>query len=580
MTSQHDIEFARGVHEMLLDITFGTYAEGGEAAGVQLADYDRQGLRIGIFGASGSGKGWLLGLTLEQCVALHLPVIAIDPESELWTLQEIGALVLGGPHADAPIPASVPGVRAVMQFAIETGTPVVFDLGKAVEDAARRRPSEMLREGERLMGIFDGMADDLRTRVVFAVTEAELFAPQQVPRTGLQPEMLAAIQKRGRKRGVIPIIETQRTADIAKSVISQCNKRFIGHLDEPLDFDNIKRHVAPWTFAQIRALDTGHFVATPESEEVVVGPRSVTHGGGTPLSGEVRLQRRATSAELTTMLERLRVPEQDFSEDEEPAPPSGRRRAVQPEAGGALLTKEDYQKYTRQEQRIAEAEQRAGAAVARVAVLEQESLRTASEMEDLRRAAAAAETEHDILTDLRLTLARLLGEAMPTPIAQINMPDGTTMATNGVTRDEVLDLIRRNALSGSGSVTVEPVEALRTRYLEAAAQRLYDTVNGLDADEREVVLFLLAHPTFHTINAVQKGVSGSDGGSGRKRWEDAILGAVRAGLVVVGGSGRGGRKENIDAWVRNALAPHDPTDEDVQRVRQRVLSLLATSAPS
>lgn len=558
-----------------MHITFGTYAAMGDEAGLDLASYDQQGLRIGIFGASGAGKGWLLGLTLEQFHALDIPIICIDPESELWTLQEMGALVLGGPHGDAPIPATASGVRQAMEFAISSGTPVVFDLGGVGDED----PSLVLAEGERLMRVFNRISGSLRQRVVIAVTEAELFAPQQVPRSGLQPQMLAAIQKRGRKRGVIPVIETQRTADIAKSVISQCNKRFIGHLDEPLDFDNVKRHVSGWKFEDFRRLPTGQFVMTPEVQEIVVGARTVTHGGGTPLSGEVTLQRRDTSAELAAMLDRLRAqPTVETDEDEVSgaasvgARPTGtRERAQQAEPGAVLLTRADATAYRQQQARL------------RTVTGERDAAREAHLAADRERERLLGELgryqdEHDLLMTIRRDLIALMGEGLG---ATIQMPDGATYEPHGLSEEDVLGLIRAHApAGGADAVMVAPTAALRSRYLEAAAQRLYAEVAALSEDEREALQFLLAHTTYQSIADVSRGITGSDSGGMKERWAKALKNLVTGGLAVQGGEGRMGRKENVDAWVAKALEAHDPTEEEVAAVRGRALSLLLASVPS
>lgn len=536
--------------------TVGTFDGRGDIAAVDTADYEQQGLRIGIFGASGSGKGWLLGLLLEQAHADSLPIIAIDPESELWTLQEVGALVLGGPHADAPIPPGADGIRAAMEYAIETATPLVFDLG------GHSKASELLREGERIMQVFYSMTGSLRTRVVFAVTEAEIFAPQQVPRQGVAPETLAAIQKRGRKRGVIPIIETQRTADIAKATISQCNVRFIGHLDEPLDYDNVKRHVADsgWTFPRMRGLHTGHFVMTPDGWEVAVGARTVTHGGATPLGGEVQLARRATPEGLAEIIERMRAAS---AVEEAAAEAVGvSRTSARPEVGGVLLTREDAELYRHHQERIAELE--TTLAAVRVDVQQADD-----EIGRLRGNMKLHEADSASLANLRRALIPIIGENVAAEL-------GEATFVGGLSEQDVIGLIRQHAPAGSGAISVLPVEALRTRYLEQTAERLYETVVRLEPDEREALLFLIGQGSFQSINAVAKALSGSDSGGVRDRWGKALQALNAKGLIAVGGSGRSGRRANVEAWIRSALGPHSPTEEEVEAVKQRALSVLMT----
>lgn len=545
------------------ELSIGTEGDSGPPSVLRLEDYDSQGLRVGIFGASGAGKGWLLGLLLEQFHRVALPIIALDPESELWTLQEIGALVLGGPHGDAPVPQTYAALREVMQYGIDTGTPVVFDLGSAgseVEDTG----IAVQREGIAIMRAFTRMTTDLRTRVVFAVTEAELFAPQVVARSGQQSTVFADIQKRGRKRGVIPIIETQRTADIAKSVISQCNVRFIGHMDEPLDYDAVKRHVTGYPFEAVRGLRTGYFIRTPESVVVRVAPREVTHGGGTPLSGEVQITRRAEPVELAAILDRLRSADTvDVNSDLHGPVIFGGRVPGKT----AWLADEELRELRNERDGLRRALQTA-----------QE---TNTEVIDRwHREQVRADAAEAIVAGLRVVIEATIGKNLA---ANINMPDGTTFEqfnTNAMTEEQVIDLIRRHApQGGTGGVSVAPVEALRKDYLERAAERLYETMRQLGDDEREALKYLLVHTTETSgisLNAISVGLTGSDSGSMRNRWTKAVGNLKTAGLVAAHGSGGTQRKEVVNQWIRRGLAGHEATDAEVEQVKSRALSLLLT----
>lgn len=531
-------------------ITIGTGPRG--PIEFDLDDYARTGLRVGIFGSSGAGKGWLLGLWLEEMHRLGIPIIAIDPESELWTLKEIGAVVLGGPRADAPLPADSKAVDDVMRFAIQSATPVIFDLGDLDDDAA------IHASGTALMRVFHAMTTDLRTRVAFALTEAEVFAPEHGNRGGV----LASIQKRGRKRGVVPIIETQRTADISKAAISQCNVGFFGHLDSTVDFQNVRQHIDGFTFAQMKALETGTFVLTTprdDTEVVRVGQRSVTHGGQTPTGDEVRIRPADTSKALAEMLALLRsAPGPDVSRETS----GGVAIAVRGGSAGGGKTQETIQRAI--DAGMEEANRRLREATERVSTLEQQALRDASTIEEWRRRAEGAEEGLGIANRAREALAAWIGD-VPVVISGDAGP---------VDDARIIALIRQHS-GGQTIAEVTPVEALRSRFLETAAQRLYDRVHGISDDAREALLFLIAHPTFQKIAEVSRGLTGSDSGSMSARWSKAINELIDAGLVVQGGSGRMGRKENVEQCVRDVLAPHEPNDRDIEDVHRRVLWLIS-----
>lgn len=535
----------------MAELSIGTEDSAGFDApvAIDLDGYEEQGLRVGIFAASGSGKGWLLGVLLEEFIGLGYPVIAIDPESELWTFQEVGALVLGGPHGDVPLPRSDDGVRKAIEFGVSFHTPIIFDLGGITGGAA------LLREGERISGILWQYADEVRQRIVFAVTEAEVFAPQTVPTRGVQPEILATITKRGRKRGMITLLETQRPADIANAVITQCNVRLIGRMDDTADYDRVKRYVTPTTFTEMHRLPTGTFML--DGLPVQVRARRVTHGGGTPIGGEITIAAHPTPKGLAEIIAALREPD--------PVPARiglpedlGHSEMIVTVPGTALVAAE--QRAARAEAGLAQALTDVQVSGARIASLERQ-------VTDARPLA-------EVAAQLRKALLALVGEQIVT--AQINMPDGSTFHGNqGLGEEDIIDLIRRHApTGGAGAPALLPVEALRTRYLEATAQRLVETVEGLDPDEREALLFLVGQGTFQTTNAVSKALSHSDSGGVRERWGKALHSLTAKGLVEVGGSGKMGRRERIAAWVASTLGPHSPTDAEVEQVKNRALSVV------
>lgn len=513
------------------------YGDHAEPAIIDLDAYEQQGLRVGIFAASGSGKGWLLGVLLEEFIAqTTYPIICIDPESELWTFQEAGALVLGGPHGDAPLPRSDAGIRKAIEFGLAGYRPIVFDLGGI------RGAANLLREGERISNILWDVADTARQNIVFAVTEAEVFAPQQVPKTGPAPEMLATITKRGRKRGIISLLETQRPADIANAVITQCNVRLIGRMDDTSDYDRIKRYVAPATFTQMHRLATGTFML--DGLEVLVRGRNVTHGGGTPIGGEIAIAKRATEG-LAEIIAALREPEPEPRSSDPGVDPATFHAIV---ASGQRAAE---QRASRAEAGLATALDDLRAQDGRIASLERQ-------VGDLRPMA-------EVAGQLRKALIALIGE-------QIVAPDRAA----GLVEEDIIALIRLHAPTGGASApALLPVEALRARYLEAAAQRLVEAVEALEADSREALLFLLSQPEENfSITAIAKALSGNDSGGARERWGKAVLPLVKAGLARHAGSGKMARQQDVDAWVASALGPHNPSTAEVAQVKSRALSVV------
>ncbi|HXG41245.1 MAG TPA: hypothetical protein VNL95_00765 [Dehalococcoidia bacterium] len=111
-------------------------------------------------------------------------------------------------------------------------------------------------------------------------------------------------------------------------------------------------------------------------------------------------------------------------------------------------------------------------------------------------------------------------------------------------------------------------------------ERLLAQVASLGADEREALLYLLGRQgATLTISDVAAALSGSRSGAARARWPAALRQLVRRGLVVQAGSGRMARRPSLREWLRRELAPHRPSDEELDEALAVVLRRLAAAGP-
>jgi hypothetical protein len=519
-------------------------------------DYEQTGLRIGVFGGSGSGKGWLLGVIGEELINAGYPVVMLDPEHELWTFQEVGALVVGGSRADAPFVESEDAVAGAIEFCYETATPVVFDLGGRAE-------RDLPRLGDLVASTFWRIAGERMRRVAFIVTEAEIFAPQQVLSGTRSYQTLREIARRGRKRGVTPVLEAQRPADIAKSVIAQCNVRFLGRFDDTLDYDAVKRHLAGLSFDVMRALERHEFYVRQADGMVIARDRRVTHGGGTPPEGEqeISIGRRAGRAALAKViagLESASAAPGPAEQETTATPTAGRAKAPPSDRGDRAELERAKRDLEQERHHVSEVELRLEAARGETDQL-RESEASAREAADTFREMATQ------LADLRGTLRAVIGVDGAGPVQ--------AAAGDAYAGDEhVIELIRQHA-PAAGGVQLMPVDVLRKRFLEETAQRLVELMRALEEDERTALLFLLAHPGPNTLNAIAKALSGNDGGGARDKWGKATNALKAKGLVQVAAN-RTTRRASVDEWAAAQLAPHSATDEECAAVRDRALSVL------
>jgi hypothetical protein len=552
-------------------IHIGTEALGGRTE-IDLDHYGESGLRVGIFGSSGAGKGYLLGVIIEDMIAAGVPTIMLDAEHELWTFKEVGALVIGGAEGDAPFIESAPALDAVIRYALDTTTPIVFDVGEQAE----AEESEAARLGELVMRRLWSVLDRHRTESFFAATEASIFAPQQVPRGTHLPAMMRQMFQRGRKRGLMIAVETQRMADIQKAVISQSNVSFYGRINKFTDYRAVERELDGRPYDLMRGLRSGTFYATPAGVEVNVRPRRVTHGGGGPGAQIVIHERERVG--LDEVLRLLR---------EGAAVPEVAVRAAHADAAAELTDVPRVLSRVRDESqdrevtdlrvRLAEAE----AAQAILATTEAERARLATLLAEAR----SARSEADAAAEAALAELALLRDRAETLDALAGLLRRLVGDSGGARASALDDLALRRLVRDeierfgvpNGRAPVVPVEALRQRYLEAAAQRLVARVAELDPEQRATLLFLLAHPEGGTINSITIGITGSASGGTRSRYSKAVAALIAAGLVRQGGEGRMKRWASVEEWVRAGLGPHEATDEEVGSVRDRATALLVAA---
>ncbi|WP_437525166.1 DUF87 domain-containing protein [Sorangium sp. So ce726] len=183
---------------------------------LDLSDYARTGLRVGIWASSGRGKSFGVGVLCEELLAAGIPVVAIDPEGELYTLRErFRALVLGGAHADLPLPSGERAAEIALARVLDEGLGLIVDLSD--QPTNRSQQEAALPFLERLWVLLS----ERRAPAAVVIEEVHIFAPQSG--ASLTSELLHRFAKQGRKRGVLLVVASQRTQAVSKELMSQLN---------------------------------------------------------------------------------------------------------------------------------------------------------------------------------------------------------------------------------------------------------------------------------------------------------------------------------------------------------------------
>ena len=175
--------------------------------------------RIAIVGTAGSGKTYATKGFVERLLESGVRVAIVDPLGVWWGLRASAdgsapgypVVVFGGRHADVPI--AVDTAAALGKIIGREALACVVDLSDLGSSSARRRFMAAFAEA-----LYETNEEPLH----LVLDEADLWAPQR-PIKGWEGLLghIEEIVRRGRVRGFIPWLITQRPAVVHKDVLSQ-----------------------------------------------------------------------------------------------------------------------------------------------------------------------------------------------------------------------------------------------------------------------------------------------------------------------------------------------------------------------
>ena len=170
---------------------------------------------------AGSGKTYAAKGFVERLLETGARIAIVDPLGVWWGLRASAdgsapgypVIVFGGRHADVPITAE--SGAALGRLIAAEALVCVVDLSELGSNAARRRFMAAFAEA-----LYEANKEPLH----LVLDEADLWAPQRpLPdQTGLLGH-IEEIVRRGRVRGFIPWLITQRPAVVHKDVLSQAD---------------------------------------------------------------------------------------------------------------------------------------------------------------------------------------------------------------------------------------------------------------------------------------------------------------------------------------------------------------------
>lgn len=180
----------------------------------------RQPVGVFLYGASGSGKSTLLRFMLESTHG-KVHQIILDSEGEFHTLRtHFDYLLVGGTGADIPVRLDTAAKLAarLMEFSVSA----IVDIS---ELKVNERPQYVAAFLEQLLET----PSQKWHPVIVVLDELKRFAPQSG--NSASSAVVADLQARGRKRGIIPVYATQNFEGVDKEAVSEMQNRILGTID-------------------------------------------------------------------------------------------------------------------------------------------------------------------------------------------------------------------------------------------------------------------------------------------------------------------------------------------------------------
>lgn len=231
--------------------------------------------RLFITAASGGGKSYALRRILERTQSM-VQQIVLDPEGELVTLAEKYPFVVCSPDSET-FPIRVETAADLASKIYRSGQSAIISLNNFDIEEMQEFVAEFLA------GLMKEPKEHWHYCIV-AIDEAQIFAPQQDKSVSKKPMLdLAA---RARKRGICPVVATQRMSQMHKGVVAHLDNLMIGLTTLDKDVDRAAEALGmkeSKAGAILRRLKAGEFMVygpalTYEVEPIKVGPVVTRHG--------------------------------------------------------------------------------------------------------------------------------------------------------------------------------------------------------------------------------------------------------------------------------------------------------------
>lgn len=535
---------------------------------------------LAILAKRGAGKTYTAGVLEEELARRGFPFVVLDPVGVHWGLRSsvdgksespYPVVVAGGEHADVEI--SRDSGPALADAIVDQNLSVIVDLSRLSKSAWRIFVRDFSRQ----------LFTRNRTPRHLIIEEATEFVPQQ--RRPEMQECYEAVERcvrLGRNYGLGVTLIAQRSAQIAKDVLYALDclivHRTVGTLDVKAivdllrddleeaqlpDLERFKGEIASLPAGRAWVWDSGRHIFAP----VTIRARRTYHAGATPTFDAAELPAALEARPDVSALRALLAPKEDEPDVVKTSGKHARNNSadVRPPQPTACDHDAEIRRLTHERDNLAHTEGQ----------LREDRNRFLVEKQALEKQVESLTSQLEAGLQLQAAFARFIGPALSgVPIAEV--------AASGIDFDAIAGEVAKRIGRANGhapAVTIAAPEALRKKFLQEAAERLYGRLTKLSADALTAMEFLIGQGEPVSTSHLAKAISGYATGPSIKRWAAALGMLGTAGVVKKsGGENKSATmfSSNIRGCVEDALREHKPTGDEIAAVEQQVLYRLAT----
>lgn len=276
--------------------------------------------RLGWIGTAGSGKTYNAGSGVERLLESGARVVIVDPLDVWWGLRltaegkpsRFTLPIFGGEHGDLPLNENAG--KLIGETVAGMAESCIVSLGGLDTKSAERR---------FMLAFLESLYRNASNNPVHLIfDEADLWAPQKALEPKLQ-SLMEQIVRRGRVRGFIPWLITQRPAVLSKDVLSQVDGLVSFKLTASQDRDALGAWIEGQAdkaqgkeiLASLPAMQRGQGVVWVPArgilETVAFPPKQTFDSSRTPTRGEVVEKRELKPLDLDALKGKLSSLEED-----------------------------------------------------------------------------------------------------------------------------------------------------------------------------------------------------------------------------------------------------------------------------